>query len=139
MRVTIPITILNSNPVPTPVGLVRVDDSENILALGVQYSDDTIKVCTMQNRAIAIEENTVDLQYQFSGCNAPNWNTTNFGDDYDLVEISTGWNTCSIVDNHPDGALYFEIDGVRFISPNVELTENEGTGYVDFNDFQIMN
>lgn len=139
MKVTIPITILNSNPVPTPVRVVRVDDSENHLALGVQYSDDSVKVCTWDENAIAIDENTVDLAFDYNGCETPEWHATPFGDDYEPVEVSTGWTECSIVDGHPQGALYIEIDGVRFVTYDTELTENEGTGYVDYNDFHTLN
>lgn len=79
------------------------------------------------------------MVYDYNECSTLNWHTTEFGEDYDRVAVSSGWSTCSIVDGHPQGALYIEVDGVRFVSYDTELTESDGTGYVAYTDFHTQN
>lgn len=119
MKVTIPITILNSNPVPTPVSLVPVNPSGSLYLIGVQYSDGSTKLLSNQELSIAFESDDEGIMRFINRNDCSNTELTLSSDSivpsgYDLVSYHAYIDSCNFSENIISGSLIMEIDGAIF-------------------------
>ncbi|MEM3318803.1 MAG: hypothetical protein QXT80_04570 [Thermoplasmatales archaeon] len=119
MKVTIPITILNSNPVPTPVNLVPVNPSGSLYLIGVRYSDDSIKLVSGPELHETFECDSEGTMYFNNHEDCSDTELTLSSDylvpsGYNLVPYRAYIDSCNFNENIISGSLIMEIDGAIF-------------------------
>lgn len=119
MKITIPITILNSTPVPTPVSLVPVNAGDNLYLVGVRYSDGSTKLVSNSQLNEAYECDDDYMMY-FNGLEDCSDTELTLARDhsvpsgYEIIPYRAYIDSCNLHDNIISGNLIMEIDGAIF-------------------------
>ena len=114
-----PITILNATPAPVPVSLKPINTSGSLYLIGVQYSDDSIKLVSGPELHETFECDSDGTMYFNNHEDCSNTELTLSSDyivppGYDLVPYRAYIDSCNLNENIISGSLIMEIDGAIF-------------------------
>lgn len=139
MKVTIPITILNANPVVTPLRLVEISGT-----LGVEYSDESIVQCVVMREGVKnpVVVNDGIFYASSNGCDTPAQLHVGGQLQENNVIVTSDHDNCSMVaEETMESGLLITVGSTVFHLPNpVEWNYDEGEYSVllSVNDFVTL-